>query len=181
MRKSKAKGKAKTSAKAHPKTEVGIQYAVLPYRIVGRRLEVLLITSRETRRWVIPKGWPMAGKRPQEAAVQEAAEEAGITGEVEDVSIGSYRYLKRLKGERTVPVQVIVFPFRVTGALDAFKEQGERRLAWRPYPRAALRVAEPHLKRLIMDFGAARRPGLAPRGERVGAWLRGLLPSMLGR
>lgn len=159
---------------------LGIQYAVLPYRIVGRRLEILLITSRETRRWVIPKGWPMAGMRPQEAAVTEAAEEAGVIGEVEDEALGSYRYLKRLKGERTVPVQVIVFPFHVTGQLADWKEKGQRHSVWRPYAKAAGRVAEPHLRRLILDFGAARRPGLAPQGQRMGAWLRGLLPGLGG-
>ncbi len=62
---------------------VGIQYAALPYRQMGRRLEILLITSRETRRWVIPKGWPMNGLTPQEAAATEAVEEAGIEGEIE--------------------------------------------------------------------------------------------------
>jgi 8-oxo-dGTP pyrophosphatase MutT (NUDIX family) len=160
---------------------VGIQYAVLPYRVTGRRLEVLLITSRESRRWVIPKGWPMPGMRPQEAAVTEAAEEAGVIGEVEDLAIGSYRYLKRLKGKRTVPVQVIVFPFEVTGHLADWKEQGQRHLAWRPYAKAAAMVAEPHLKRLILDFGAARRPGLVPSRERVEAWLTGLLPPGLRR
>ena len=62
---------------------VGIQYAALPYRIVRRRVEILLITSRDTRRWVIPKGWPMKGLKPQDAAAVEAAEEAGLIGEVE--------------------------------------------------------------------------------------------------
>jgi hypothetical protein len=92
---------------------VGIQYAALPFRIVAGQVWILLITSRGTQRWVIPKGWPMTGLKPQEAAAIEAAEEAGIVGDVQETPIGSYRYDKRLKGEITTAVQVIVFPFKV--------------------------------------------------------------------
>ena len=124
---------------------VGIQYAALPFRHSGRRLEILLITSRETRRWVIPKGWPVKGLAPQEAAALEAAEEAGLEGEIEANPIGSYRYLKHLKGGHTIPIQVIVFPRAL--------------------------VAEPNLKRLIRDFGLARAQGLLPRAAHFGRWI----------
>jgi 8-oxo-dGTP pyrophosphatase MutT (NUDIX family) len=142
---------------------LGIQYAALPYRIVGRRVEILLITSRQTRRWVIPKGWPMDGPKPQDAAATEAIEEAGIVGEVESKPIGSYRYLKRLKADRTTAVQVIVFPFLVREQTESWKEQGQRELRWFRYQRAATLVAEASLKRLIREFGKARTPGLLPR------------------
>ena len=145
----------------------GIQYAALPYRLQGRRLQVMLITSRRTRRWIIPKGWPMAGLRPQAAAALEAAEEAGIVGEIADIPIGSYRYLKRLKGERALAIQVIVFPFRVEDYIPAFPEQGQRTLRWPGYGEAAGRIAEPSLKRLIRDFGGMHRPGLIARGLRA--------------
>ena len=139
---------------------VGIQYAALPYRLVGRRVEILLVTTRETRRWTTPKGWPIADLSPPEAAAVEAAEEAGVFGAVEPRPIGSYRYMKTVKNGRRIAVQVIVFPFAVEGQDPVFKEQGQRELAWLPYQKAASMVAEGALKRLIREFGRARTPGL---------------------
>jgi 8-oxo-dGTP pyrophosphatase MutT (NUDIX family) len=141
----------------------GVQYAALPYRIHGRRVQVMLITSRGTGRWVIPKGWPMDGLSPQEAALTEAAEEAGVVGAIADRPIGSYRYIKQFKRERGAAVQVIVFPLLVEGQALAFKEQGQRRSRWFPYQDAAGLVAEPSLGRLIREFGAARTPNLLMR------------------
>jgi 8-oxo-dGTP pyrophosphatase MutT (NUDIX family) len=134
----------------------GIQYAALPYRLHGRRVQIMLITSRGTKRWIIPKGWPMNGLKPSEAAVTEAAEEAGLVGEIADRPLGSYRYMKGLKDEQTVAVQVIVFPFLVTGQSLDFKEQGQREFRWFGYQEAASLVAEPSLRRLIREFGEAR-------------------------
>ncbi len=144
----------------------GIQYAALPYRFDGGRVRILLITSRETRRWVIPKGWPISGLRPREAAAAEAAEEAGILGAVEPAPVGSYRYLKRLRGEATAVVQVIVFPFLVERQVRAWKEQGQRGLEWLDWRKAASLVEEPSLRRLIREFGAARSTSLVARGLR---------------
>jgi 8-oxo-dGTP pyrophosphatase MutT (NUDIX family) len=146
---------------------VGIQYAALPYRIDARQLWILLITSRGTKRWVIPKGWPMTGLKPQDAAAIEAAEEAGIIGEVEDAPLGSYRYDKRLKGDETTSVQVIVFPFRVQAQADDWKEQGQRVFEWFRYQDAAALVAEPTLRHIIRDFGADRSPGILAHGLRT--------------
>jgi 8-oxo-dGTP pyrophosphatase MutT (NUDIX family) len=154
-----------------PKRAVGIQYAALPWRSRNGRVEVLLITSRESRRWVIPKGWPMKEKAPQEAAAVEAYEEAGVTGEIDAVSVGSYRYLKRLKGEEAIPIQVIVFPLEVTSQLEHWKEKDQRQFAWFRYPKAASLVVEPNLKRLIRDFGAARSQGAVAATTRLGRWL----------
>jgi len=152
----------------------GIQYAALPYRLHHRQLQIMLITSRRTRRWVIPKGWPMAGLKPQEAAAQEAAEEAGIVGQIADTPIGSYRYFKQLKGEYVQAVQVIVFPMRVDDQIPAFKEQGQRMFAWFGYQEAASRIAEPSLRRLVRDFGAMQAPSLIARGLRTyRAWRSG--------
>jgi 8-oxo-dGTP pyrophosphatase MutT (NUDIX family) len=154
-----------------PKKAVGIQYAALPWRIVGRRLEILLVTSRESRRWVIPKGWPMKGKAPQETAAVEAYEEAGVTGEIDGASVGSFRYLKRLKREEAVPIQVIVFPLEVTSQLDHWKEKDQRQFAWFRYQKAAALVVEPNLKRLIRDFGQAHSSGALYATTRFGRWL----------
>jgi 8-oxo-dGTP pyrophosphatase MutT (NUDIX family) len=149
-----------------PVKTVGIQYAALPYRIDGRQVRILLITSRRTKRWVIPKGWPMKGLKPQEAVATEAVEEAGIVGEVEAAPIGSYRYLKRLKGQETAAVQVIVFPVHVADLAETWKEQGQRIFRWFRYQEAAALVAEVSLRRLIREFGAARTPSLIAHGLR---------------
>jgi 8-oxo-dGTP pyrophosphatase MutT (NUDIX family) len=146
---------------------VGIQYAALPYRFERRQLQVLLITSRGTRRWVIPKGWPMRGLKPQDAAAAEAAEEAGVVGVVEDKPVGSYRYLKQLSDEASVAVQVIVFPMLVQAQADDWKEQGQRRIAWFRCQEAASLVAEPALRHILRDFGADRSPGLLAHGLRT--------------
>ncbi|HEY1750352.1 MAG TPA: NUDIX hydrolase [Caulobacteraceae bacterium] len=148
------------------KAAIGIQYAALPYRIQARQVQILLITSRGTQRWVIPKGWPMRGLKPQDAAAIEASEEAGLVGEIEPQPLGSYHYLKRLKTGEDAAVQVIVFAFRVSFQAEAWKEQGQRELRWVGYRRAAQLVAEPALSRLIRDFGAARTPTLLARGLR---------------
>ncbi len=145
----------------------GIQYAALPYRFEGRRLRILLITSRGTGRWVIPKGWPMKGLKPQEAVATESAEEAGLLGETAARPIGSYHYLKRLKNEQTKDVQVIVFPFRVNDYQPAFKEQGQRTARWFRWREAASLVAEPSLRHLIRDFGQAHSPNPIARGLRI--------------
>jgi len=149
-----------------PAKAVGIQYAALPFQIEGPQVRILLITSRDTKRWVIPKGWPVTGLKPQEAAAAEAAEEAGIIGHVEPAPLGSYRYLKRIKGKPGVAVQVIVFPFLVEDYRETWKEQGERSFQWFRFQEAASLVAEPSLRRLIQEFGAARTPTLLAQSLR---------------
>jgi 8-oxo-dGTP pyrophosphatase MutT (NUDIX family) len=157
-----------------PAKTVGIQYAALPFQLAGREVRILLITSRGTKRWVIPKGWPMNGLKPQEAASTEAAEEAGIIGEMEDQPLGSYRYDKRLKDDQTISVQVIVFPMQVHYQAEDWKEQGQRELTWFSYQKAATLVAEPALRRMIRDFGAARTPTLLAQSlRRYRSWRMG--------
>jgi 8-oxo-dGTP pyrophosphatase MutT (NUDIX family) len=142
---------------------VGIQYAALPYRLTGRRLSILLVSSRGTRRWVIPKGWPMTGCKPHEAAATEAHEEAGLIGQIADQPLGSYRYMKEIKPGQSIAVQVIVFPFAVEAKAETFKEEGHR---------AAALVAEPSLRRLILDFGDAQSANPLIWGlHRYRAWL----------
>jgi 8-oxo-dGTP pyrophosphatase MutT (NUDIX family) len=130
------------------------QYAALPWRKkAGGRIEVMLITSRETRRWVIPKGWPITGLAGSETAAQEAVEEAGITGEVWTEPVGGYDYDKRLKNGQLQPVEVEVFPLSVREELDAWPEKGQRERRWFAAGEAAGLVAEPRLAELIREFG----------------------------
>lgn len=154
-----------------PFKTVGIQYAALPYRLEGRRVEVMLITSRRTRRWIIPKGWPMPGLKPQEAAAVEATEEAGILGEIGERPVGSYHYRKARKGDETQAIQVLVFPLRVADQVPAFKEEGQRTFKWFAYEEAARLVNEPSLKRIIRDFGGSLAPNpLVKAFRRYWSW-----------
>lgn len=130
------------------------QYAALCYRFRKKtgELEMLLMTSRDTGRWVIPKGWPMSGKLSHEVAAREAFEEAGVKGEVEQIPLGSFTYPKVLKDGIKVPCRVQVYPLFVTDLAKTFKEKGERKLEWVSCNEAVKRVREPELRDLILMF-----------------------------
>lgn len=148
-----------------------MQYAALCYRMSKKNHppEVLLITSRDTGRWVIPKGWPMEGRLPHAVAEREAYEEAGVRGTVHAESIGYYMYQKGLSQGLTVPCKVQVYPLEVSDLCKNFPEKGERRLEWVSCAEAAARVAEPGLKKLLREFqpgrSAAHRPEPAKNAQ----------------
>src|SRR4051794_32208259 len=97
MKPIKKKKSARKKAPKAPKAPRSVlnQIGALPFRVIDGKFEILLVTSRETKRWLIPKGWPMKGKKPYKAAAQEAAEEAGVKGRIGDKPIGHYDYWKR--------------------------------------------------------------------------------------
>lgn len=129
------------------------QYAALPWRRTGDgEVEILLITSRETRRWVIPKGWPIRGKKPGPSAAREAFEEAGVEGEVSAKPVGVFHYDKRLRSGRLQHIRAPVYALQVARELDAWPEKAERDREWVSPDEAAERVGEPELKALIRGF-----------------------------
>jgi 8-oxo-dGTP pyrophosphatase MutT (NUDIX family) len=129
------------------------QFAALCYRLTElRKPEILLLTSRDTGRWVIPKGWPMGKKSGCEVAAQEALEEAGVIGKAEQQPIGYYCYDKNMPDRVVLRCQVQVYALAVTGFADKFKEKGKRQLQWVSPKSAELSVQEPELKRVIADF-----------------------------
>jgi 8-oxo-dGTP pyrophosphatase MutT (NUDIX family) len=130
-----------------------VQYAALPYRRRSGGLEVLLLTSRDTGRWVLPKGWPMKGKTPSAAARREAREEAGVVGRVGKRPIGMFHYPKGLPGGLVVVCEVFVFPLAVEKQLERWREQGQRSLRWFAPSEAAQLVQEPELADLLDAFG----------------------------
>jgi len=136
------------------KNAVGIQYAALPYRVSGAALEILLITSRRTRRWIIPKGWPMEGHQPSMCAALEALQEAGVSGEIEKNAIGHYQYLKQFKVGVNVPCKVDIFALKVTRERKTWAERNQRERRWCSVSEAAAAVSEPQLRQLIVKFGA---------------------------
>lgn len=132
-----------------------VQYAALPYRQrQDGEVQVRLITSRETRRWVIPKGWPMKGLAPHKAAAREAFEEAGLLGSTSRNAIGMYTYEKRLSPQRSLTCDVMVFPMRVKRYLKKWPERSQRIGFWFTIESAAAAVQEDDLRELILRFGA---------------------------
>lgn len=127
-----------------PPEPAGPQYGALPYTILDGQLVVLLITSRGRGKWIFPKGGLVEGMTPWESAAHEAYEEAGVVGEIERSPIG--RYFLPVTDERPKPVEVDIFPLRVTSQREDWKEQGSRYRHW-----AVLAEA----KRLITHDGLA--------------------------
>ena len=111
--------------------------------------EVLLITSRGTGRWILPKGWPIPGLSLAEAAAQEAWEEAGIRGRSEAAPLGRFDAQKTTDGGLDLPCTVEVFRVRVEEVTDSFPEAGQRRRRWLAPALAAELVQEPGLRRLL--------------------------------
>ena len=131
-----------------------IQFAALPWRIDPEKgVQILLITSRDTGRWVIPKGNPMARLKGHETAAREAHEEAGLEGPVSVVPIGHYEYEKKRRSGESVTALVTVFPMRVARQHHAWPERHQRTLRWLEPRKAAGAVDEAGLKALILEFG----------------------------
>nr|WP_099056792.1 NUDIX hydrolase [Rhizobium sp. ACO-34A] len=139
------------------------QYAAICYRLRKKQAEpeVLLLTSRDTGRWVIPKGWPMSGKKGYAVAEREAYEEAGVKGKVAEKPIGHYDYLKGMDGGLKIHCRVQVHTLEVRNELKDFPEKGMRRSEWVNCEEAAARVQEPELKVLFHKF-AQKYSGIQP-------------------
>lgn len=131
----------------------GIQYAALPFRVVAGEPQILLVTSRRTRRWIVPKGWPIGGLRPHECAGVEALEEAGACGEIGETCIGTFRYMKHSKKGFSVACTVEVYALHVTHMRRTWAEKHERNRRWHAIDDAATAVDEPMLRLLILRFG----------------------------
>jgi 8-oxo-dGTP pyrophosphatase MutT (NUDIX family) len=130
-----------------------VQYAALPYRRRGdARTQVMLVTTRDSGRWVIPKGWPKKRKSPCATAASEALEEAGVVGKVGRASIGSYSYKKRLKGGAVIACEVRVFPLKVKRQQKSWLERGEREIQWFSRTKAAKAVRDRALGAIIRSL-----------------------------
>ncbi len=138
-------------------TEPRVQYAALPYRQGGESIEILLVTSLGTKRWIIPKGWPMSGREPHESAAREALEEAGVVGVIGSEPIGTYRYEKRRKSGATVPCTVEVFALDVGAQRKRWPEKGQREMQWLPPEEAAQTVSDEGLGDIIREWSQRLR------------------------
>jgi 8-oxo-dGTP pyrophosphatase MutT (NUDIX family) len=134
-----------------------LQVGALVYRRGRRGLEILLITSRETHRWVIPKGWPHRGLSLPRSALKEVWEEAGVRGSVAQHPVGFFAYDKRSLIAPPARVIVTVYPVRFVSQDTRWPEHGLRDIAWVAPAEAASRVEEPDLAALLHEFQPAGR------------------------
>ena len=130
-----------------------VQVAALCYKENSSGKQVLLITSRDTGRWIVPKGWPIDGLNGSEAALQEAWEEAGVSeADIETKPVGYYKYDKGLGEGMTVPVETMVYLTHVRDLSEEYPEADERRRAWFKPAQAAEMVDEPELKEILQQI-----------------------------
>jgi 8-oxo-dGTP pyrophosphatase MutT (NUDIX family) len=145
------------------------QVAALPVRQMKNGVvEVLLVTSRETGRWVIPKGWTSKRLKDFEAAAREAMQEAGVEGSITTQAIGQYSYFKREVGQDS-PVEVTVYLLAVKRQWKRWPEKSERVRAWFSPADAAAKVDEPELSRLIYAMSETPIGGALARGDGLSA------------
>lgn len=123
------------------KRSVRTQFGAICWRVQHDKVQVLLVTSRRRKRWIVPKGWPVDGATPVEAAETEAWEEAGVTGRARPICLGIYSYIKYLDEESDLPCVVALFPVKVKKMHREWPEQRARRRKW-VSPKAAARMVD---------------------------------------
>lgn len=126
-----------------------VQVAALCSKGNGSEKRVLLITSRDTGRWILPKGWPIDGLDAPRAAMQEAWEEAGVKGKVSQKPIGHYTYEKSMDTGGVSLCDTSVFEVSVSELSEDFPEAQERTRKWVTPKEAANMVQEPELSAIL--------------------------------
>ncbi|WP_332683403.1 NUDIX hydrolase [Bosea sp. (in: a-proteobacteria)] len=139
---------AKTTA-GKRSVEPKIQVGAIPFRRrADGAVEIMLVTTRETQRWIVPKGWPIRGLKSHEAAAREALEEAGLIGEIGKKPVGRYTYWKR-KVDHFVLCKVRLYLLEVKQQLPTWPEQTQRRCLWFTQADAADLIDEPALGAIV--------------------------------
>lgn len=134
------------------------QFAALCWRKKRGKVQILLVTSRRRKRWIVPKGWPMEGKTPAECALIEAWEEAGVQGVASDACIGVYSYARLREGEAIIPCLAMLYPVQVKTLKKKFPEVRDRRRKWVSRKKAAKMVGQRELQKLIIGFSPPKMP-----------------------
>ena len=134
-----------------------VQFAAMPYRLVQDELRILLVTSRDTRRWILPKGRPEKGIPSYEVAALEAFEEAGVSGRVSSRPIGRFSSVKHLRSGREIPTWVQVYLLDVETEHNDWPEMGQRERQWATPDTAAGLVQDNELVTLIHKFDCKRK------------------------
>jgi 8-oxo-dGTP pyrophosphatase MutT (NUDIX family) len=134
-----------------------MQYAALPWRVNRGELEILLITTLKTRRWIVPKGWPGKSLSPQASAAREALEEAGVVGTLSDCPVGAFPYFKFGKRRAPLACLVEVFALAVSEQRRDWDEKDARELRWCSVEHAMALIDEPGLRHVIARFAQTMR------------------------
>ena len=137
------------------KQGVRTQFGALCWRRRGDEIQVLLVTSRRRKRWIIPKGWPQDRVTPMKTAVTEAWEEAGVEGKAKATCLGIFSYNKTVTARQVAPCVVAIFPMRVKKLRSDFPEASQRKRKWFSLAKAATLVSEPELAAIIRRFDPA--------------------------
>jgi len=122
------------------------QSGVVPYRVRKGELEVLLVTARGKRNWIIPKGIIEPDFSARNSAAKEALEEAGVTGPVGSHPLGVYQQNKWGRA-----CYIKVYPMQVTRIYKVWKED-DRKRQWLPLKKALKLVGNDGLKRLLKQL-----------------------------
>lgn len=145
-----------TAVRTAQKSEPHLQFAALPYRL-DNGFEVMLVSSLDSGRWIIPKGWPMDGLTGAETAAREAFEEAGLIGNIAAKPIGEFHYQKRRKNGAVWLCRVEVFPLEVKQQRKKWPEKHDRTTKWFSLDQAAELVREDELADVMRAFAALYR------------------------
>lgn len=153
-------------------TRQPLQVAALPWcRRSGGEIQVLLVTSRRSGKWIIPRGWTMRFRSLPRAAKREALEEAGVRGFISREPIGHVDAPKRYPLAGTIDWRVAVFPLEVSDELHVWKEADQRERRWFSTEEAAELVSPPEMGALILDLVAAKQRQSSSSREESGAGL----------
>lgn len=136
----------------YTKRDVRTQFGALCWRRKNGKVQILLVTSKKSRRWIIPKGWPQHGATPAEAAITEAWEEAGVSGKAKTVCLGIFSYVKALPDDESLPCVVAVFPLKVASLARDWPEKRLRKRKWVSPKKAAVLVQERELAGILVNF-----------------------------
>lgn len=128
------------------------QFGALPWRRRKGDVEILLITTRRTGRWILPRGWAEKAKTPAQTAAQEAFEEAGVIGDIDPRPVGEYCYVKTLRDGSQSDCRVTLFSLEVRGTLVNWPEQDERKRRWHGLAQACQAATDRQLARLLQSL-----------------------------
>ncbi|AML50262.1 MULTISPECIES: NUDIX hydrolase [Falsihalocynthiibacter] len=134
------------------KYDLRTQFGAICYRVANGKIQILLITSRRSRLWIVPKGWPINGKTPAQSAAIEAWEEAGAIGVMGDACIGLYSHTKKATKGEILPVMVSLFALQVKRTAKKFPEKSQRKRKWVSRKKAASMVSDPELGKILRGF-----------------------------
>jgi 8-oxo-dGTP pyrophosphatase MutT (NUDIX family) len=144
-----------------PETGQLVQAGALPWRRSAKGgVEYLLVTSRDSQRWIVPKGWPMRDRTLAESAAQEAYEEGGVQGRIASNEIGAFDHRRRDSAAADPPFRVFLFTLEVERELDDWPEMDRRTRAWFDGEGARAKLESGELAKLIRAFEARLAAGL---------------------